>query len=78
MILGFSIGLIIKLLITKKFNHRQRNQKATEVVVIIECKGNQAEMVKDLLWSNHALGVRKLDLNTDENAVIKSSNGGCQ
>ena len=66
MILGFSIGLFIKLMFNKKFNHRQRNEKATEVVVIIECNETQVEMIKDLLWDHHALGVQKLDLNRKE------------
>ena len=63
MLVGFSLGLIIKLITTKKYKHRQKNQKATEVVLIIECKENQLEIVKDLLWEHHALGVRKLSLN---------------
>jgi len=66
MIIGFSLGLIIKLTIIKKFNDRQKNQKSTEVVVIIECNENQVEMVKDLLWDHHALGVRKLNLYSNE------------
>lgn len=57
MIFGFSLGLIIKLMITKKFDNRQKNQKSTEVVVIIECNETQVEMVKDLLWDHHALGL---------------------
>ena len=28
-----------------------------------ECKETQVEIVKDLLWENHALGVKKLNLN---------------
>ena len=60
---GFGLGLIIKLLTTKKYNNRQKKSKTTEVVLIIECKENQVEIVKDLLWENHALGVRKLSLN---------------
>jgi len=63
MILGFSIGLMIKLVITKKFDHRQKSIKASEVIIIIECNETQVEMVKDLLWDHHALGVRKFDLN---------------
>jgi hypothetical protein len=63
MIVGFIIGLIIKLIITMKYDDRQKELKATEVVLIIECKENQLEMVKDLLWEHHALGVRKLSLN---------------
>ncbi len=63
MIVGFSLGLIIKLITTKKYDNRQKEQRSTEVVLIIECKENQLEMVKNLLWEHHALGVRKLSLN---------------
>jgi len=52
-----------KLISTKEYNHRQRKLKSTEVVLIIECQENQVGMVKDLLWTNHAMGVRKLALN---------------
>ena len=62
MFVGFSLGLIIKLITTKKYDNRQKNLKATEVVLIIECLETQIEMVKDLLWEHHALGVRKLNL----------------
>ncbi|WP_243454656.1 hypothetical protein [Desulfosporosinus fructosivorans] len=66
-VVGFSLGLIIKLSITKKYNcYRQKNSKASEVVLIIECKETQVEMVKDLLWEHHALGVRKLDLESND------------
>ena len=63
---GLILGLIIKLITTKKYNNRQNKLKATEVVLIIECKENQLDMVKDLLWENHALGVRKLNLENTE------------
>jgi len=63
MIVGFSLGLIIKLIITKKYDDRQEKSKATEVVIIIECQKNQLEMVENLLWEHHALGVGKLSLN---------------
>jgi predicted permease len=61
--IGFLLGFIIKLILIKKYNHRQSNKRGTEVVLIIECLENQMEMVKDTLWSNQALGVRKLDIN---------------
>ena len=66
MFAGFGIGLLIKLIINKKYDNRQNKLKATEVVLIIECKENQVEIIKDLLWTNHALGVRKLDLEDSE------------
>ena len=49
MVVGASLGFIIKFITTKKYDHRQENLKSTEVVVIIECKEAQAELVKDLL-----------------------------
>lgn len=58
---GFSIGLIIKLIITKQYSDRQKDKRGTEVVLLIECMESQAEMVKDMLWAHKALGVRKLD-----------------
>ncbi|MDR3540675.1 MAG: hypothetical protein P4L69_06850 [Desulfosporosinus sp.] len=60
---GLILGFIIKLITTKKYDNRQKKVRATEVVLIIECKENQMDMVKDLLWENHALGVRKLSIN---------------
>lgn len=64
MVVGASLGFIIKFITTKKYDHRQENLKSTEVVVIIECKEAQAELVKDLLWDHHALGVRRLSLKS--------------
>lgn len=63
---GFSLGLIIKLINTKKYDNRQHKLNTTEVVLIIECSENQVEMVHDLLWEHHALGVRKLNLSNED------------
>lgn len=63
-VVGFSLGLIIKWITTKKYNHSQKKLKATEVVVIIECLETQVEMVKDLLWEHHALGCALRKHNT--------------
>jgi hypothetical protein len=60
---GAALGFVIKLIITKKYSHRQNDKRGTEVVVIIECIESQLEMVKDMLWANKALGVSKLDLD---------------
>lgn len=62
MFIGFTIGLLIKLITNKKYNSRENKLKSSEVVLIIECQETQVEMIKDLLWENHALGVRKLSL----------------
>lgn len=78
MILGFSIGLMIKLMTTKKFDHRQKSKRATEVVIIIECKESQTVMVKDLLWDHHALGVKIFDLDNNADSVAISSKGASE
>jgi hypothetical protein len=63
LVVGFVLGLIIKLITTKiYYSDRQISKKAPEVVLIIECKEDKAEMVKDTLWAHHALGLRKLSL----------------
>lgn len=59
---GIVLGLIIKFLILKKDFHRQKGGEQPEVVLIIECSENQADMIKDILWVNHAIGVSKLDI----------------
>jgi hypothetical protein len=66
MIGGFGLGLTIKLITNKKYDNRQKNLKSSEVILVIECKDDQVEIVKDLLWANYALGVRKLDLGKNE------------
>jgi hypothetical protein len=61
--IGACLGLIIKLITTKKYNNRQGGTRNTEVVVIVECKDEQLDMVKDIFWAHHALGVSRLDLD---------------
>lgn len=58
---GFSIGLIIKFISLKKYSNRNAGENEPGVVLIIECKETLIEIVKDILWSNHALTVGKLD-----------------
>jgi hypothetical protein len=60
---GIVLGLIIKYFTVKNYNSRQKYVNNTEVILIIECTENQIEMVKEMLWSHHAFGVGKLDLN---------------
>jgi hypothetical protein len=61
---GFSLGFVIKLIVIKKYNDRQKDKRGVEVVLIIECPENQLEMVKDILWEHNALGVSKLDIDS--------------
>jgi hypothetical protein len=58
--IGATWGFLIKLAVTKKCANRKNDKRVPEVVLIIECFENQLEMVKDILWSNKALGVSKL------------------
>lgn len=65
LVVGFALGLIIKLITTKKHSNRHGGERASEVVIIIECKEDKIDMVKDMLWSHHALGLRKLNLSSN-------------
>lgn len=62
LVTGFALGLVIKLFTMKKYANRYECKKAPEVVLIIKCKEDKIDMVKDTLWSHHALGLRKLSL----------------
>jgi TM2 domain-containing membrane protein YozV len=64
--LGALLGLIIKLALTKKYNNRQKSPMNSEVVLIIQCRDDQLEMVKDTLWAHYAFGVSKLDLDSEQ------------
>jgi len=67
---GFAIGLIIKLIATKKYaKDRAKPEKAPEVVLIIECQEPELEMVRSVLWDCHALGISKLDLANNPSTV---------
>jgi len=61
---GVGVGILIKLVLLKKYSNRRKSEKESEVILIIECKEILVEMVVDTLWSNHALGVSKLDHNS--------------
>jgi hypothetical protein len=64
--LGTVLGFVFKIIITKKYSSgRQDDERGAEIVLIIECIESQMEMVKDILWSNKALGVSKLDIGNE-------------
>ena len=61
---GSGLGIIIKLISTKKHNkNRLKGEKASEVVLIIECEKDEVETIRAILWQNNALGVSKLDIS---------------
>lgn len=58
---GFGIGLIIKFILLKKLQNKKNSKKESEVFLIIECKETMLDTVREILWSNHALSVAKVD-----------------
>ncbi|NLI11890.1 MAG: hypothetical protein GX425_04540 [Peptococcaceae bacterium] len=59
---GFAIGLLLDLLINKRrAAGRKTKPIPTEVVLIINCDREQAEMVERVLWDNQALGVGRIN-----------------
>lgn len=63
LLIGFSLGFFIKFLFIKKYTVNRQNKTLSEVVLIISCSAQQVDLIHDILWSNHALGVRKLELD---------------
>jgi hypothetical protein len=59
---GIILGLIIKLIVIKKYKY-DYVKKDIEVVLIIQCNDTELDMIKAILWSNKALGVSSLSLN---------------
>ena len=58
---GFGLGILIKFILLKRYSKGKTSKKETEVVIIIDCTEALVDSVIDTLWSNHALGVSKLD-----------------
>ena len=63
---GAALGLAIKLTLNWKHTRYRSQQQNPEVVLIVECGENQADVVKDLLWEHDAMGVRKLELGSSQ------------
>jgi putative flippase GtrA len=63
--LGISFGFIIEFVIHRKklFRKKIKNGPKTEVVLMINCSENQADMVEVTLYNHFAVGVAKLNLN---------------
>lgn len=61
--IGALLGLIIKLILTRNSENKNKDKRGTEVVLIIECADTQSDMIKSILWSNKALGVSSLSLS---------------
>jgi hypothetical protein len=57
LIVGFALGLVIKLAVTRKYLQDRASKPASEVVLIIECEEKESEAVRDILWTHNALGL---------------------
>lgn len=61
--IGMALGFTIRMVVTKRYINREKDDRGTEVVLIIECLENQLEMLRNILWEHKALGVSKLDIS---------------
>lgn len=61
--IGFVLGFLIRLYTEKVIKKRKRllKGKKPEVILIIDCKEEQGELVENILWEHLALGVGKVD-----------------
>lgn len=57
-VIGFAIRLLTEVVLKKK--KRLLKGKQSEVILIIDCKESQSELVENILWSHFALGVAKV------------------
>ncbi|QQK77952.1 hypothetical protein HUG15_21800 [Salicibibacter cibarius] len=60
---GFLLGFLINFIWLKVFHKRKRlkNGEQSEVIVVIDCKAEEMEAVKKILWEHFAFGVGKLE-----------------
>ncbi|WP_188733469.1 hypothetical protein [Oceanobacillus neutriphilus] len=61
-LIGFALGVAIRLFTEKVLKKRKRllKGKRPEVILIIECEKTMAELVENILWEHFALGVAKV------------------
>ncbi|NLF27274.1 MAG: hypothetical protein GX592_05195 [Clostridiales bacterium] len=59
---GFGVGVLIKLLVSRKRREKLRAE-LPEVVLMVACTDAQLDAVRDMLWKNGALGVSRLSLD---------------
>jgi hypothetical protein len=61
-IIGFLLGLGIRLFTELVLKKKKRLLKGShsEVILIVECKESQAELIEQVLWDHYPLGVAKI------------------
>lgn len=69
MVSGFIIGIVADLLLWKKKRNRNLINKPSlqlsEVVLMVQCKEEQADWVEQLLWDHHALAIGSLEMSSE-------------
>ncbi|MFL6557692.1 MAG: hypothetical protein ACJ8MO_16440, partial [Bacillus sp. (in: firmicutes)] len=60
--IGFALGFAIRLFTEVILKRKKRflRGKHSEVILIIDCKETQAELIENILWNHFALGVAKI------------------
>jgi hypothetical protein len=60
--IGFVVGFLIRLFTEMVLKKKKRvlKGKHSEIILIIDCKISQAELVENILWSHYAIGVAKV------------------
>ncbi|WP_433616301.1 hypothetical protein [Paenibacillus cellulositrophicus] len=63
---GFAIGFVYDLIknLVKRKKIRTVKTTAGEVILIVQCRAEQAPFVEQTLWGNRALGVAKTQMQT--------------
>ena len=55
---GFLLGCLIDYLLTKTRHSKERRKGQTaEVIIMVDCREEQVEMVNKTLWGHRALGI---------------------
>lgn len=61
-LIGFTLGLAIRLIIELVFKKRKKRLRGShsETILVIDCKEVQVELIESILWEHYALGVAKV------------------
>ena len=59
---GFFLGVLIDVFIFKVIKKHQRllRGKNSDVILIVECEDNQADLIENIFWHHFALGIARI------------------
>ncbi|GMA61227.1 hypothetical protein NZD89_16240 [Alicyclobacillus fastidiosus] len=58
---GLLLGFLLKVLFVKKQNKKTKQNRTSEVFLVIRCTNDQGKNVENILWDNTALGIARLN-----------------